>query len=150
MTFINGLIVALLASAMPAKPEPEVEAVEVAPKLEEPPVFKARWWYSSERLDARPVIWSLDHRAHEWGVDFPGTSYETLRHKPSRHEMYSGRGMLKGMMQAECSCSGRPWQLGQRKAVCQAIDRWRAAHGVDGRSLSEQFSAHFISFGDHR
>jgi len=48
-------------------------AFMMAPALKQevkvnPPVFKWRWWYSDDRLDIRPVLWSLRNHPEEWEI----------------------------------------------------------------------------------
>lgn len=106
------------------------------------PVFKSRWWYSDKRLDARPVIWSLDNRPEEWVLLGPGKDHERLCHMPSDHKLWT-RGLIKGDLQARCSCSGRGWQIFQRASLRRAMNRWIRKHGARP-ALAEQFAAHFV------
>ncbi len=107
------------------------------------PQFKPRWWYSRERLDARPVIWSLDNRPEEWKLKHRGEDYENLLHLPSGHYLYTTLGILMGHLVADCSCQGRDWQIFQILGVRRAIRRWRSAHD-GGVTLADQFRGHFI------
>ncbi len=129
MTFL-----ALLAPLLPAKIDSAVQML---------PQFKPRWWYRRGRLDARPVIWSLDHRPEEWKLNYPGELHENLLHLPSKHYLYSAPVIVMGRLVADCSCQGRDWQIFQTLGVRRAIRRWLSAHG-GSVTLADQFRGHFI------
>lgn len=137
MTFL-----ALLAPMIPAKVEDKVAG---------PPTFKPKWWYSANKLDARPVIWSLENHPEEWeaaGNPSPGQSFNIL-HKPSQH-LFWVSSVLKQMNLRDgdhCSCQGRAFQLGQSRTAYFAAQQWlynSAERGPTGQEISDQFVSHFV------
>ncbi len=127
----------------------ELPAEIAAPSVPNLPKFQSRWWHKPNRLDARPVIWSLYNHPEEWE---PGDSrpYYFIKHTPSGHvfRMRNGKAALVGPQ--ECSCLGRSeqgrFQLFQGLAFKRAARVWEYNHDhppippVD----REQFAAHFI------
>src|SRR5258708_16177680 len=76
---------AIGAAKIEPKHESEVVAkaeIEATPRL---PTFEPRWWYRADRLDARPVIWSLKNRPEEWTVNYGGRPHYYLKHHPTNH-----------------------------------------------------------------
>lgn len=120
-------ILALLA------PAPAL-AVKEAPK--NPPKFKPRWYFSHNRLDARPVIWSLENHPEEWQVDVPGLS---ILHKPSKHTFWIGESGPARLFPTECSChtTSRLFQPLQEGAFRRAYTSWVS------RGIRAQFASHF-------
>lgn len=77
------------------------------------PIFKRKWWYLADRLDARPVIWSLENKPEDWEAPaFTGS----VRHKPSDHFYTSS-----GTMFANCDCSHYGFQWGQQRRLARAV-----------------------------
>lgn len=132
-------MLAFLATVPAIKPE----ATEVeAPAL---PSFTPRWWYRSDRLDARPVAWSLRNRPQDWRWR---TENITLEHVPSRHVFWVGNGpMFYGLHEADCSCKstrGRFQRLQARFVFGPAYRHWRNNHGRP-RHDPVHFAAHFVT-----
>jgi len=121
-------MLALLAPMMAPKSETEVTKA--------PPIFKRRWWYSAERLDARPVIWSLQNHPEEWQYIDPDYRNRIV-HTPSEHEVWTG-SQQRYRLRAECSCSSRNWQVFQAHLVGRAIRQWQA------QQREQQFRSHFV------
>ena len=117
-------------------------------KVDTLPTFKPRWWYSPDRLDARPVMWYLRNRPEEW-EPADNRPYWFLRHKPSRHT-FRIAGPAIGLASANCDCSSRSdrgrFQVFQNIAFRAAVRTWMRQHE---RALRppidhEQFAAHFV------
>lgn len=110
-------------------------AVGVAAPKPIMPTFKRKWWYRADRLDARPVIWSLENCPEDWERHQHMRSW--VRHKPSDHCYSSDGSMLAG--NCDCSRYGFQWrqqkQLG--KAVAAFIERQAAI-------TQHQFQNHFL------
>lgn len=109
------------------------------------PVFKRRWWHRSDRLDARPVLWSLRNRPEEWRP-----SYLTVLHVPSGHEFWC-TWPCNGLYRAGCSCDTRGeenhFQVFQSFWFRLAAQRFVRAYREAERPASEraaQFASHFI------
>jgi hypothetical protein len=121
-----------------------IAAIDVPAKL---PTFKPRWWYSSQRLDARPVAWSLINRPEdwEWGRYPNGEDGRLIiLHKPSVHEFWvgSGRGFYR-LHSADCGCSstrGR-FQHFQQGLFHRAFTQWQDAHS---NYDTAHFADHFV------
>src|SRR5690348_2170400 len=50
-------------------PAPKAQELTLEPPKAEArplPIFKRRWWHSKNKLDARPMIWSLYNHPEEW------------------------------------------------------------------------------------
>lgn len=125
-------------------PMPTVAAkIERAKKLL--PVFKARWWFKPDRLDARSVIWSLYNHPEEWRFTHEGNPNLTITHIPSKHEFWCCRTMGFRFYQADCGCSmsSRKWQMFQREGVAKAMRHWKRWHH-QRENVSEHFQSHFI------
>jgi len=113
-----------------------------------PPTFKPHWWYKKNRLDARPVIWSLYNHPKDWSMSTPNR----LLHAPSNHEFWVGSGKMytrlydAQMQSGSCSClhqseRGR-FQRFQKGRFWRAYQHWNRNHNaVD----ADHFAAHFIS-----
>lgn len=118
------------------------EMVPSVPEKPELPTFKRRWWFKRDRLDARPVIWSLYNRPDDWEQ----TSQYRLTHKPSRHVFWVGNGYgFYGLYEANCSClstsnRGR-FQPFQQRAFHRAFLTWRTPQL---RENADHFAAHFV------
>ena len=117
------------------------------------PEFKPRWWYSPDRLDARPVVWSLKNRPHEWNwrnyaLDGSPPTYSDmmLTHVPSQHHFWIGSAPYHYPRLDDdtiCSCatlSGR-WQMWQNPALRKAIREWVAQKRGN---VFENFASHFV------
>lgn len=98
------------------------------------PTFKWKWWYSSDRLDARSVIWSLENRPEEW--EMPSYSSISVQHKPSAH-----RFSIYGGMSADCGCSQLRFQWGQRKRLGKAVTAFIRRQNT---ITQHQFQNHFL------
>ena len=59
------------------------EAVQIMP------TFPHRWWRSQNRLDIRPVLWSLRNMPQDWSID-----QHTITHNPSKHEFWISNGFF--------------------------------------------------------
>jgi len=114
-----------------------------APKAEAPalPEFKPRSWYRPDRLDARPVTWSLRNHPEEWV--WGNTRRFTIIHKPSKHEFWVSLGSYH-LWRADCSCrtTEGKFQFGQTFAFARAFRWWRRNYGTP--RVDEQFASHFI------
>lgn len=136
-------------------PNPEVTAE--LQKKDDLPVFKKRWWHKANRLDARPVIWSLDNRPGDWETaKYPGGEgrWMTLLHKPSGHEFYFGYGEGPHLRteSTDCSCtnSGGRFQMFQKGAIRNAYWRWhdkviQPAIDAQNEANAKQFYNHFVT-----
>lgn len=135
---ITGMdILAFLAAPFALKGRTPVDAEQfaghVVPKnepevsLSKPPEFKPRWWFSSYRLDARPLAWSLENRPEDWR--WGGGGY-TIVHKPSNHTYWVGVGPYR-LFEAMCSChqsSRGRFQMFQQGLFHKAFKTWKAAN----------------------
>lgn len=140
---------------------------EVGSRIPRLPTFKPRWWYSDQRFDARPVVWSLRNRPEEWeAVDSsfssgPGWSPVTgrypdgLRHKPSGHIFrYFGdhaQRLVSAVSPSDgtvCSClnqaSDRKPQLGQRVRLWSAMWDWVEWKNPRPTVDHRHFASHFV------
>jgi hypothetical protein len=116
------------------------------PKETTPPVFKKLPGFTDDRLDARPVIWSLQHRPEEWSWvrqdPHPmGKARGYLRHNPSEH-IFVAVGESSQLYSADnCSChhTSRAFQDGQAVAFDAAVQAWEAERG------RQQFAGHFTN-----
>lgn len=124
---------------VPAVPTCEISETESTPAL---PAFKSRWWHRADRLDARPVIWSLYNRPEDWSADHDGY---TIRHNPSKHRFWIANGWGHyALYEADCSCMqtrGR-FQRFQQSAFGRAQKHWHRNH--HRRHDPEHFAAHFV------
>ena len=105
------------------------------------PSFNPRWWYRSDRLDARPVIWSLKNRPEDWEQgEYPWL----IRHHPTGHVFSMIPVRLVGP--EDCSCVHRSNQGRFQLFQCFALERaiWRKLHPPRPPIDHEQFSAHFV------
>jgi len=110
------------------------------------PEFKPRWWYKADRLDARPVIWSLDNHPEEWRVTHEGNYNLTITHIPSNHQFWSCLAMGYRLYRADCSCSSsssRKWQRFQFWTVGRAIRQWVRNERAK-ENIAENFHSHFV------
>lgn len=111
-------------------------------KPAELPTFRPRWWHREDRLDARPVMWSLRNRPEEW--EWRHQPY-TITHRPSKHTFWVGNGWgFYSLYDADCSCTrsrGR-FQRFQQGAFGRAFRQWRRQQApiID----QAQFAAHFV------
>ena len=112
------------------------------------PTFEPRWWYRGDRLDARPVAWSLRNRPDDW--QWHHQPY-TIEHKPSRHVFWVGNGWgFYRLYEANCSCTSRSrrghFQRFQQGVFGRAYRHWRRhqAPPVD----PQQFASHFVRADD--
>lgn len=114
--------------------------------VEKLPMFKPRPWYRADRLDARPVIWSIYHNPQEWEW---GESYGryTIRHKPSQHSFWiaNGYGFYRLYDSVGCSCirTERSFQRFQQGPFGRAFKWWRRNYGAPPQ-VAEQFASHFV------
>lgn len=110
-----------------------------APKL---PSFKPRFWYNPEKLDARPVAWSLRNKPEEWEWRNPGY---TIRHKPSGHVFWVANGFGHYYLyNANCRCSTATnckFQRFQQAVFHRAFRQWRVGQT---KGVHEHFADHFI------
>lgn len=126
-------VVALMAA--PAKTEQPVIQLK---KEEIVPDFAPKWWHRPWRLDARPLIWSLDNSPEDWRREM-----RILCHEPSRHCLGASTATL---YRAGCSCENHRWQLFQRFQVRRAIGRWLKWEKITASAgLQRQFQSHFLS-----
>lgn len=103
------------------------------------PVFKPRWWHRVDRLDARPVVWSLDNRPDDWVCD---CGDYVLTHKRSGHSLWIANGYgLYSMQSPGCGCTSRggAFQRFQQRAIHRAVRRWLSRH-----MNPDRFVAHFV------
>ena len=111
------------------------------------PVFKPKWWWDSDRLDARPVAWSLRNHPEEWKFK-EGYIGKILVHIPSQHQFWVGSQPYR-LHRAECSChshSRGKFHFGQHKIFKQAYRQWYARM-IEPRhptNIHEQFCSHFV------
>lgn len=112
-----------------------------APRL---PTFASRWWFKSNRLDARPVAWSLRTRPQDW--EWEHEDY-TIRHKPSQHIFWIANGLgYYRLYDANCSCTSRSdngrFQHFQQMVFHRAFKCWRQQQhpAVD----TQHFASHFV------
>lgn len=152
-------VLAFLSLAAVAR-KPEV--VEGPPAK---PDFAPRWWYRADRLDARPVIWSIKNRPEEWQAinsydgcevkrraDFWAFGY--MLHVPSQHKFYIRSGEMARLSSApgmeldgDCGCftasRGRlqPFHSLMLKSAAQGWFRQKFPEPVLDHS---HFQSHFI------
>ncbi len=89
------LAVATNARALEKRVKPHMKVVvsppvPVAPPKPNLPVFERGKYYCYDRLDARPVAWSMDHHPVEWDYADTAPNCAYLRHIPSEHVFYVG------------------------------------------------------------
>lgn len=114
------------------------------------PRFRPRWWFRSDRLDARPVAWSLRNHPEEWRWRQygPGSfSDSVIEHIPSKHMFWVHmRGYYRLHADVDCSCTsasqGGRFQKFQQRMFGRAFRHWLRHQRpvVD----SDQFAAHFV------
>lgn len=108
------------------------------------PTFPRKWWFKSDRLDARPVAWSLYNRPDDWKLS---DSECRLIHTPSNHKFWVGNGLGSyRLYDANCSCFSRSnngkFQIFQQVTFHRAFRHWNgAANAVD----PEHFAGHFVA-----
>jgi hypothetical protein len=118
-----------------------IGAISVPSVTERPalPTFPPRSWHRPDRLDARPVIWSLDNHPEEW-EPADERPYWLLLHKPSGHVFRIAGGLARLTAPDECSClraSGGYFQLFQGvriKASGASLDSTARQSGSRGAS----------------
>lgn len=127
-------------AAVPATRATAEDVVE-APAL---PTFVPRWWHRRDRLDARPVAWSLRNRPQDWEWRTEDT---TIVHKPSKHVFWVGNGpMSYRLYDADCSCTttrGKFQRMQARWVFGSAYQHWRTNH-ARAQFNPEHFAAHFV------
>ena len=115
------------------------------------PIFKRRRWFKDNRLDARPVAWSLRNRPEDW--EYPADSRRRLIHKPSKHEFWVSKWNVDGygfyrLLEANCSCMSRSergkFQPFQQGLFGRAYKHWRRQYDKSNGVDAEQFAAHFV------
>lgn len=125
----------------------------VTEQLSALPTFKARWWHRADRLDARPVIWSLRNRPEEWTwvLFADGTnSGRRIVHVPSAHQFWVATRGFYRLERANCGCNdaGGRFQLFQQGAFHRAFIRWRHDHPPQQPPViaidHDHFAAHFV------
>ena len=119
--------------AAPAKAD-----VETQPPL---PTFKPRWWYDPNRLDARPVIWSLENRPEEWECHRPGI-FLHVRHKPSGHDFVADTVDTGLVDDSRCGCRSL---TNGRFQIFQSWLFRHAANALDESRRAARDPAHFAS-----
>ncbi len=125
---------ALFGAFMSATFAPDIQhAVEAEKPKPVMPEFKPKWWYRSDRLDARPTIWSLENRPEEWRVVFQSDS---VRHEPSDH-YYTTYGTMFSM----CTCSRYQLQRGQQARLAKAVKAFIARQAA---ITQHQYQNHFL------
>lgn len=118
------------------------------------PVFQPHWWHRQDRLDARPVVWSLYNRPEDWEWKrYYGdvVSDAILVHKPSKHEFWVATGIgFYRLHDANCSChrdTAGWFQRFQQYAFHRAFRHWRRTYDPQTRGLQlikAQFASHFV------
>lgn len=106
------------------------------------PCFKSRWWYRRDKLDARPVAWSLRNRPQDWEWQ---TTRLKLRHIPSKHVFWTGVGGCF-LYDANCGCShtrGRFQRFQSMFVMKPAVRAWQRLQ-IASRYQPEHFASHFI------
>lgn len=99
------------------------------------PEFKKKWWHRSDRLDVRPVIWSMENRPEEW-ERYGSVSAISVQHKPSNHVFN-----IYGRMHTTCGCSQLLFQWGQTKRLGKAVTAFIRRQTV---ITQHQFRNHFL------
>jgi|SRR5215469_195367 len=132
-------IIALLTAAA-------AKAIEAVGKTKEvsPPRFEKFDGYDPNKLDARPLIWSLENKPEEWSYPGPRPDNHALafylRHEPSNHLFnISWHENLCGLAAAECSCHATSHQF----QTGQALELYAAAVAWDKEMIRRQFAEHF-------
>lgn len=138
-----------------------LEAVEKTEAEEKPalPVFTPRWWHKPNRLDARPVIWSLRNRPQDWKITDRTARPDSLRwrptsmiHTPSNHMFWTWHLGTPRLYDARCSCNDQSdrgrFQPFQNRAFKDAVTWWLRNHGpknpADLAVDQQQFASHFV------
>lgn len=134
--------------------EPQATAVESTHAL---PTFEPRWWHSANKLDARPMIWSLYNRPQDW--EFIPVGYPFFRHKPSGHSFYASRMdspspiakyRLANSEGCSCAMTTKRYQRFQSWFVGRAYHHWRKTYWNPTHvhpaqeKVRNQFAAHFV------
>lgn len=116
------------------------------------PEFRPKWYFSDSKVDARPMLWSLENCPEDWepiGYHNPKpanwSAVYGLRHKPSNHTLYGIKYLPT--LRADCGCNGRefqPFQVGKVRLACR---RWLDSNGfgpeAEAEARRQQFRAHF-------
>jgi hypothetical protein len=125
-------------------PLPAASSARTMPKIDTAlPVFKPRWWFRKDRLDARPVVWSLLNRPDDW--IWSSSAHCVIVHKPSLHEFWVGNGRESyRLYRADCGCSseGGHFQHFQQGIFHRAFLSWQERQTP--RLNAEHFAAHFV------
>jgi hypothetical protein len=109
------------------------------------PTFKPRWWYEPDRLDARPVIWSLRNRPQEWEALHRGI-FLRVRHKPSGHAFVADicdTGLEDGN-RCGCARSTGKFQIFQNWAFRRAARAFRDLPENQSHHDPVHFASHFV------
>jgi hypothetical protein len=151
---------------LPAAIAAAMRKPEVA-KASSRPSFKPRFWYHRNRLDARPVIWSMDNHPEEWeaySIWSNGKDRVTGRrnwyqlgymlHIPSNHKFCVDRGSTAYLASApglepgsECGCrsaSRGRLQPFHSMAIKDAASRWFDKKFPEPVLDHEHFKSHFL------
>lgn len=152
---VGALALAKGAETAAPKNEPEVEAANNKPS------FEPLDWFDPNRLDARPLIWSLQNRPNEWKEeDNIRVSHDTwrngIKHVPSEHYFITEGFGLAYMTANYCDCTRGPrtyFQRGQSRALKRAVRDWRqrkidaaaAAERAKYPARARQFASHFFN-----
>lgn len=124
------------------KAELQSSTVQITPEL---PTFKPRWWYRNDRLDARPVIWSLKNRPEEW-EPADRRPHWMLKHKPSGHVFRIAFGPARLVAPTDCGCLQN--SVGRFQRFQSWRLKWAAAEWISKNETPpvdhEQFANHFI------
>ncbi len=109
------------------------------PDISKPP------WHSRNRLDIRPVLWSLRNRPQEWR-----RGNYTLDHIPSGHRFWIANGFFHYSLYEANGCSCRRenhdghFSLIQKIEFGAAYKAWRKSREPDRAQINAQFASHFI------
>jgi hypothetical protein len=107
------------------------------------PTFRKLPWFRANRLDARPVAWSLRNRPEDW--EWEHEDY-TIKHKPSNHVFWIANGWgFYALYEANCSCMSTrgKFQRFQQFMFGRAFKHWRRNHGESYDP--DHFASHFVT-----
>lgn len=110
----------------------DINAVKVEdPPKKEPqrPTFKARWWHRHNRIDVRPVIWSLINKPQDWKLSRPYYYWRghIITHVTTRHDFRVGKTPFSCRMDDTTRCECQRQSNGGRFQPFQKLAFWMAA-----------------------
>lgn len=148
----SASFLAYLVSLIAFRPDAGDEAmIHSKPVL---PVFKPRFWWSPDRLDVRPVLWSMRNKPEDWAVQrLPRPRFDGgwMLHTPSQHSFQVGgfwagdRAGLRNSRNCGCSQSSKKFHTGQAHRFNRMAWKFFRAEGArQGVAVAKEFHSHFV------